>query len=197
MVLEEIAELAVPPNDYKNIKLPGIATTFNGFDRTPYMVGFQAGNFRFTLLNVHLYFGHDSKAASINRRCLEAFCVARWAALRSKSKYAYTTNVLALGDFNLPKTDLTDKVFNALSAKGLQLPQHSTKVYSNINNDMAYDQIAFLPGLKSKIIQHGVFSYDNVIFSDLYNSKTKEQFKNYLKYYISDHRPMWLELDVS
>ena len=195
-VLQEVAELAIPPQDYKNIKLPGIKTKFQGFDRSPYMVSFKVKQFVFSLLNVHLFFGDDTAAESIDRRCLEAFCVARWANLRSQSKYAFTTNVISLGDFNLPKTDVDNRVYTALVSKGLQLPEHSTKVYSNINNDMAYDQIAFLPGMKSKIISSGVFSYDNVIFADMYDPKKKEQFKGYLKYYISDHRPMWMELEV-
>lgn len=195
-LLQEVAELAIPPDAYKNIKLPGIEAKFSGFDRSPYMASFQVGKFKFTLLNVHLYFGDDSEAASIHRRCLEAFCVGRWAERRSKSECAYTRNVFAMGDFNLPKVDVSDKVYNALVAKGLQVPDHSTKIYSNINNDKMYDQIAFLPGLKNRIASTGVFPFDNVIFPDLYKSKTQEQFRGYLKYYISDHRPMWTELKV-
>jgi endonuclease/exonuclease/phosphatase family metal-dependent hydrolase len=196
LVREEIAELTIAPEDYKNIKLPNVTEKFEGFDRSPYMVSFRANKFDFLLLNVHLYFGNDTEEASINRRCLEAFAVARWADLRSKSKYAFTNTVLTLGDFNLPKLDESDKIYKALLSKGLQLPEHSTKIYSNINNDKSYDQIAFLPGIKDKILSTGIFPFDNIIFADMYKSKTGGEFKGYLKYYISDHRPMWMELDV-
>ena len=87
-------------------------------------------------------------------------------------------------------------MYKALLAKGLMLPDHSSKIYSNINNDKSYDQIAFLPGLQNLITAHGIFPYDNVIFADLYKSQSATQFKGYLKYYISDHRPMWMELTI-
>ncbi len=196
IVREEVAELAIPPSRYKDIKLPGVADKFEGFDRNPYLVSFKVKNFEFSLLNVHLYYGDDSEEASINRRCLEAYAVGRFADLRSKSKYAYTSNVFALGDFNLPMIDEKDPVYKALFSRGLQLPEHSTKVYSNINNDKAYDQIAFLPGMKDTIISHGVFPFDNVAFADIYNNKSAAQFKAYIKYFISDHRPMWMEINI-
>lgn len=198
-LLHEVAELAIPPSEYRNIKLPGVTQTFDGFDRSPYMVSFRTATFEFTLLNVHLYFGDDGEEKSINRRCLEAYCVGRWAELRGKSKYTYNgiKNVFALGDFNLPKLDDKDKIYKALVARGLQLPDHTTKVYSNINDDKAYDQIAFLPDSKTRIKSHGVFPFDNAAFADIYNSKTKAEFKSYIRYFISDHRPMWMELDIS
>ena len=196
-VLNEIGELSVSPSELEDIKLPGVTDAFMGFDRSPFMVSFMVNDFKFTLLNVHLYFGKENEEASINRRCLEAYAVGRWADLRSKSKKAYVTNVFALGDFNLPKVDLTDPIYKALVKRGLQLPEHTSKVYSNINNDMAYDQIAFLPGMKSKIVRHGVFPFDNAVFADIYNSKTGLQFRSYIRYFISDHRPMWMELNVA
>lgn len=197
IVREEVAELAIPPSDYKDIKLPGVTDKFEGFDRSPYLVSFKVKNFEFSLLNVHLYYGDDVEEASINRRCLEAYCVGRWADLRSKSKYSYTSSVFALGDFNLPMIDEKDPVYKALISRGLQLPEHSSKIYSNINNDKAYDQIAFLPGMKDAIISHGVFPFDNIAFADIYKTKTAAQFKAYIKYYLSDHRPMWMELNIS
>ena len=195
-IREEVAELAIPPVDYKNIKLPGVPDKFNGFDRSPYLVSFRVKKFEFSLLNVHLYFGNERETASINRRCLEAFCVGRWVELRSKSKYSFSCNVFALGDFNLPMIDEKNPVYKALVSKGLQLPDHSSKIYSNLNNDKAYDQIAFLPGMKSNILNHGIYPFDNAVFADIYNSKTAVEFRSYIKYYLSDHRPMWIELDI-
>jgi endonuclease/exonuclease/phosphatase family metal-dependent hydrolase len=196
-VLEEVAELAIPPSDYSDIRLDGNEAKFSGFDRSPYMVSFEANNFSFVLLNVHLYFGAESQRASIERRCLEAYCVGRWADLRSRSKYSFTQNSFALGDFNLPKVDKDDPVYKALVARGLQLPEHTSRVYSNLNNDQAYDQIAFLPGLKSRIKSHGIFDFDNAAFAEIYQTKTPAEFRGYMRYYLSDHRPMWIELDTS
>jgi endonuclease/exonuclease/phosphatase family metal-dependent hydrolase len=196
-LLKEVAELAIAPSDFKNVKLPNVTDTFNGFDRNPFMASFGAGTFKFTLLTAHLYYG-DESPKSIDRRCLEAYCMARYADLRAKSKHVYEgiTNVFVLGDLNLPKVDKHDKVYKALVAKGLQLPEHSTQVYSNISNDKMYDQIGFLPGSKNLVKSSGVFSFDNILFKDLYETKTATQFRSYCKYYISDHRPMWMELEI-
>jgi endonuclease/exonuclease/phosphatase family metal-dependent hydrolase len=196
-VLQEVAELAIPPSDYKDIHITGSSATFSGFDRSPYMVSFKANKFSFVLLNVHLYFGTENEPASIGRRCLEAYCVGRWADLRSKSKYSFTANAFALGDFNLPKVDVDDPVHKALVDRGLQLPEHTSKIYSNLNNDKCYDQIAFMPGLKGRIKTHGIFDFDNAAFAEIYQGKTPAEFRSYIRYFISDHRPMWMELDIT
>jgi len=197
-VLEEVAEYAIPPSDYGDIKITGVAARFNGFDRSPFLVSFSAGNFQFTLMTAHLYYGDDDDPKKLGRRCLEAYAIGRWADLRSKSKYTYNgiTDVFALGDFNLPKIDKDDIIYKALVNRGLQLPEHTSLVYSNINNDQQYDQIAFLPGTKSRILSHGIFPFDNAAFADIFNTKTAAAFRGYIKYYISDHRPMWIELDI-
>jgi exonuclease III len=198
-MLEEVGEYAIPPSDYGDIKITDVAATFGGFDRSPFLVSFAAGKFQFTLMTVHLYFGDDADKKSIGRRCLEAYAVARWADLRSKSKYTFNgiKDVFALGDFNLPKIDKDDIIYKALVKRGLQLPDHTSLVYSNINNDKAYDQIAFLPGSKTRIKSHGVFPFDNAAFATIYNTYTPAVFRGYIKYYISDHRPMWMELDTT
>lgn len=86
-----------------------------------------------------------------------------------------------------------DPIFKALTKLGLELPEHSTQIASSISTDANYDQIAFLPeatrdhftGVK------GVFDYDTVIFPDLWQAGTHaKNFKAYLPYYMSDHRPM-------
>ena len=101
-----------------------------------------------------------------------------------------------MGDFNLPLVKKGDPIYEALTAKGLQLPEHSTRVYSNITNDQQYDQIVFFPALKSKILKHGVFSFDMKLFGDLWQ-QSQSKFRAYLRYYISDHRPMWVELSLT
>ncbi len=94
-LLEMVGEVAVPPKDHKHIKLPGIDRKFSGFDRNPYLAAFKSGNFSFTLVNVHLYYGKDT-TADRKRRSLETYAVGRWADLRRNSANAYTTDVIAL-----------------------------------------------------------------------------------------------------
>ncbi len=168
-VLEEIGEIAFPPSRYKSVKLPGIDRQFDGFDRTPFLVAFSLNGSSLMLVNVHLYFGDDSPE-SMARRSLETFAVAKWADLRRKSLFSFTRELMVLGDFNMPKSEPGDPIYKALTRLGLELPEHSTQIASNITTDANYDQIAFLPettrncftGLK------GVFDYDAVVFPDLW-----------------------------
>jgi hypothetical protein len=173
---------------------------FEGFDRTPYIATFIAGKLSFQLVNVHLYYGTmktaAEKKASIERRALETFAVALWAHDRKQSAFSFTRDIIALGDFNMPKRDLADPIYKALTAKGLQLPQHSSVVGSNLEGDADYDQIAFFPAETQTDFtgNHGIFDYDKVVFPDLWNGGAgKKNFEAYLRYYMSDHRPMWME----
>ncbi|MBT8294237.1 MAG: endonuclease/exonuclease/phosphatase family protein [Eudoraea sp.] len=191
--LELVGEIAVPPSDHKHIKLDGVTQEFKGFDRNPYLCSFQWKNTIFILITVHSFSG-DEVTHDLERRALEAYAIGRYADLRNKSKNAFTKNIIAVGDFNIPMTEKGDVVYDALVKRGLKLPEHSTKVYSNISDDKMYDQIAFLPSIKSKIQTHGVFDFDNAIFTQLWLNETKANFKAYLRYYISDHRPLWMQL---
>lgn len=197
-VLEEIGRVTVPPKELGSVKLPDVGQPFQGFDRNPYLVSFRAGGLTFVLANVHLFFGKESEQAGIERRCLEAYAVGRWADLRHRDKEAYTNNVLALGDFNLPVQDASDPVYRALTRKGLHLPPHSTKVGgSNLNDDAQYDQMAVFPGpMEEAIEQTGVFDFDGAVFRDLWGETKAQQakFRSYVKYYLSDHRPLWAAL---
>ncbi len=192
--MEKIGEISIPAEELKDIKLPEIKSEFKGFSRTPFLATFKANNFVVALINAHNYFGDESKLKSIERRSLEAYCVGRWADLRRNSKNCYTQNIIAMGDFNLPKIEPGDLVYKALLARGFEIPEHSTKIYSNINNDMHYDQIVFLPGLKNLVTNSGVFDFDGALFPELWDKEKPTILKNYLRYYISDHRIKWIEI---
>jgi hypothetical protein len=191
-LMELIGEVAIPPKDHRHIKLPEITAKFSGFDRNPYICSFQWKNEIFMLINVHSFFGSESKS-DLERRALETYAISRYADLTGKSKHAFSKKIIALGDFNLPLVEKGDLIYKALLARGLELPDHSSKVYSNIANDKMYDQISFLPSLKSTIQANGVFDFDNAIFPDLWKENTSK-FRSYVKYYISDHRPIWMQL---
>ena len=193
---DEVGEVAPSPKDYKSITLPTIAGAFNGFDRSPYLATFTAGDFVFSLVTGHLFFGSD-KQADIDRRSLEAAAIAWWANRHHRNRHAPTKDVLALGDFNLPKVDKSDPIYQALTRKGLRPPEHSTLIGSNLKSDMHYDQIMFFPGDTGENFtgQCGVVDFDGAVFRKLWNDRTKTevQFRGYVKYYLSDHRPYWAE----
>lgn len=163
---EMVGEIGIPPKDQRLIKIKGITQKFLGFDRNPYLCSFQWNNQILVLITVHSFSG-STKKADIERRALEAYAIGRYADLRNKSKNSFSKNIIALGDFNIPKVEKGDVVYEALIKRGLVLPEHSAKVYSNISNDKMFDQIAFLPSIKSKIQKQGVFDFDNAIFPKL------------------------------
>jgi len=198
-MLEKVGEIAVPPKEHHHIKLPNVTQKFKGFDRNPYLAAFVAGNFEFLLVNVHLFFGSASKA-DVDRRTLEAFAVARWADLRTRDVDAYVTDIIPLGDFNLPKVAPGDPIYSALRRRGLERPPHSTRIASSIASDSDYDQIMFFPGQTSSEFtgQIGVFDFDGAIFQGLWNNPnhTEGEFKAYVRYYITDHRPLWAQFKI-
>ncbi len=166
------------------------------FDCSPYLVSFVVDNTSIIIVNAHLFYG-DEKLASIARRSLETFAVAKWADIRKKSKLSFTRELIALGDFNMPKREVGDPIYNALTKLGLDIPEHSTTIASSISSDSNYDQIAFLPETTKRCFTglKGVFDYDKVIFPALWqNGFNQKNFRAYLRYYISDHRAMWVQL---
>lgn len=195
-LLENIGHIVIPPADFRFIKLPGVPGTFTGFDRNPYLGTFQAKLFTIQLACVHLFYGGE-QPADLARRTLETFAVARWADLRQKSDLSFTRNVIALGDFNLPKAVPGDPIYKALTAKGLELPLHSSMVGSNLAGDNHYDQVAVVPGEARTALTglQGVFDFDQVVFPDLWLSSPKN-FRAYVKYYLSDHRPVWVQFGI-
>ena len=198
-LLEKIGEISIPVSQLRFIKLPGITQKFDGFDRNPYLATFRAGQTSFLFVNVHLYYGSDSDKTDMARRALETFAVARWADLRRKSQFSFTREIVALGDFNMPKRDPADPIFKALTSKGLELPAHTSEVGSNLASDKHYDQIAFFPGAtKDAFLQMGVFDFDMAVFRTLWEDpeRSEADFRAYVRYYLSDHRPLWMELSL-
>lgn len=202
-LLEKIGEVAVAPKEKRFIRLPNVEQPFEGFDRNPFFATFKFNDFVFSLANLHLFFG-SNRTKDLNRRMLEAFAIGRWADLRRDDKHRFTENIIAMGDFNLPKVEKGDPIYDALTRRGLTLPKHSTKVYSNIANDKQYDQIAFFPGLKRKISAQGVFDFDSALFATLYHGdgsiptrSQRARFRKYCRYYISDHRPIWMQMKTT
>jgi endonuclease/exonuclease/phosphatase family metal-dependent hydrolase len=206
-LLEKVGEIAIPPSDLDDVKLPDVEDKFLGFDRNPYLAAFVAGSFTFVLVNVHLYWGGD-QPKPIGRRCLEAFAVARWGDNRRRSANSYTKDVIAIGDFNLPEALPSDRVFSALTRRGLKLPEHTTALGSTIVEDHHYDQVAFYAGETSGDFtgNAGVFDFDGALFRTLWlerggvadnpHAQGTKDFNAYMRYYLSDHRILWAQFRI-
>jgi endonuclease/exonuclease/phosphatase family metal-dependent hydrolase len=197
------AELAMRRNEEKTITISvgevEEKLEFEGFNRNPFMMNFVAGQFEFTLVNVHLYWT-DTKI-----RLLEAKALGKWAKSRVKKNFPPNNDILLLGDFNMPRVKPGDEFYEALVAYGVQFPKHTTELIgSNLAGDKHYDEVAFFPKqTKANFTgQLGVFDFDKVLFPQLWDETDKDQqtkFYQYIRYYMADHRPLWAEFkrDVS
>lgn len=196
----KIGEVAIVESDRRHIHLPGIQRVFHGFNRNPYLASFTVENTDILLANCHLLYGPNGtqaeKIASMERRQLEAYAIARWCDLRRGDTHAWTRNILAVGDFNLPRAQIGDPIFDALTKRGLRLPPHTTRIPTNVSNTADYDQIAVTPGVLSRITSVGVFDFDGAIFPDIYNTNAPSYWRTCVKYYISDHRPLWIQFEL-
>ena len=186
---------------------------FVPFDRNPFIGSFQSGKLNFTLVNVHLYFGEwgnsvkEEDRLKYCRRVMEIYALSKWADRRKEKDTTYDQDIILLGDMNIPVMEKTNAAYKSLVQFGMQPVDYMTNVGgSNINNDKTYDQVAIAPDtIQNKVLSFGAFDFDNAIFKDkwkeLENSmsikKATSKFHGYVKHHISDHRPIWVQLDVS
>jgi len=193
----KIGEVVIVDSDRRYIRLPGIQRVFRGFNRNPYLASFTVENTDILLANCHLLYGPQrttaERTSSMERRQLEAYAIARWCDLRRGDTHAWTRNILAIGDFNLPRAQPGDPIYDALTRRGLRLPPHGTRIPTNVSNTADYDQIAVTPGVLSRITETGVFDFDGAIFPNIYNPNAPGYWRTCTKYYISDHRPLWVQ----
>lgn len=196
---------------------------FTPFDRNPFIGSFNAGKVDLVLANVHLYFGAFQKSSNIKnrkkyaRRVLEIHALAKWANSRSAGGNAWDKDIVLLGDMNVPNMTDNEATINALEEfswraidlfndTGLAQTNSLTRIGgSNLGNDKTYDQIAFAPtSLRNRVVSYGVFDFDAAVFAAKWNKLAKNNshanavkaFNRYLRFYLSDHRPVWVELET-
>lgn len=200
---EQVGEIGVPPADFRHVKLPGVELAFSGLDRSPQIASFWWGEVPLTFINVHLFFGSE-RSADVQRRQLEAQALARWARLENESPHAFDPHVVLLGDFNLPYVEPADPILQVLTRNGLVLAPYATEIGTTLPSETArgsaqrvrhYDQVAFFPGLRRYLSgATGVFDYDSVVFPDLWQQRGRKDFNTFLRYHLSDHRPLWTQV---
>ena len=194
---------------------------YTPFDRNPFIGSFKSGNIDLVLANVHFYFGkfqqssNEADRRKYARRVLEIYALAKWAKSRSNGGNAWDKDIVLLGDMNVPNMENNEATIKALEefswrsvdlyddTKLAQTESLSRIGGSNLGNDKTYDQIAFAPtALRNRIVSHGVFDFDSAVFAgkwddlaaDHSHAKAVKKFNAYLRHYISDHRPIWVEL---
>jgi hypothetical protein len=189
---------------------------FYNFNRNPFITSWEVikTGYTFVLVNVHIYWGKadpkdvvsDPKKvarAKFNNRVAELFYLAEWSREKSKmknGKKVYDNNIIMLGDMNLPSEDPTDYAFAALKKHGMRTSSHSTAACKKKDEHHTYDQIIFTKNkVKVKLIKNTrttVIDFDNYIFPDLFKDKGLKDYNKWIKYAISDHRPLLTRLKV-
>ncbi|MFL6262874.1 MAG: endonuclease/exonuclease/phosphatase family protein [Thermoanaerobaculia bacterium] len=183
--------------------------------RTPMMVGFKSGWFKFTICTAHIYYG--KAVADEPTRLMEVEILAEMLAERARSEHAWAPNMILLGDFNIFKP--TDKTAQAIERAGFFIPPQLSQFEAG-ESGKHYDQIAFYSP-KYEIQQKkrtmyapaGVVRFFDKVFTDedeaLYAGQMGEgyagvkgpqarttYYRTWRTYQMSDHRPMWIELST-
>lgn len=186
--------------------------------RTPYIVGFKAGWFNFTICSTHLYYGGDK--ADDPQRLKEMDLLAGFLAAEVRKPTAWARNMILLGDFNIFSTK--DQQFQVLTTKHkFTVPRTMIGRKTNVGENHPYDQIAFLAPSVDAQLEHsasGAFPFFQHVFTDADeaeyakamgagylkdskgNPRAEDGRRNYYRkwrtYQMSDHNPLWVELET-
>ncbi|MDA1330396.1 MAG: endonuclease [Chloroflexi bacterium] len=193
------------------------------FRRTPFVVSFQAGWFRFDLATVHIYYG-SSSGEKLDERVEEIAAVANFLSRRADIGLRKDTALILLGDFNIVHPE--HKTMKALLDNGFEVPD-ALRQKTNLDESKYYDQIAFKT--KKDVIEFvnsqsddpmkrnaGVFrlffstfrknqidDYEvamkkvPALTSKKYKGDLEKFYKDWRTFQLSDHNPLWARLKVN
>lgn len=176
------------------------------FNRTPFLVAFQAGWFKFNICTVHIYYGPKGDTAQRKREIAD---IANFFANRQKKD---GETYILLGDFNILNPD--DPTMDALLGGGFVVPKELRRPTALASANY-YDQIA----LRSResvveIRNAGCFPWHNYVFradedhavyKPLMPKKTAKgkaaktdlaAYKKWRTWQMSDHLPLWAEIKM-
>jgi endonuclease/exonuclease/phosphatase family metal-dependent hydrolase len=214
-----VSQKKVKPKDQPNVA-PETVEMKQQFARSPFLVAFQSGWFRFSLCTVHIYFGDDS-GEQLKRRIGEIEKLVKFFADRQDSaskqeldRLGAVENYILLGDFNVVSPE--HKTMAALKSKGFEVPAEidGNKI---IDRDHFYDQIAVrTKDSRFKVLGGGIVNMFADVFRDgpedmalydafvpkvdpekklKYKAKTpEERYRKWRTWQMSDHSPLWIEI---
>ncbi len=189
------------------------------FARSPFLVRFQSGWFKFYLCTVHAFFG-AATGEEYERRVAELGAIAKFLKKRAD---ADGQNYILLGDMNVVSPQ--DETMKALRKHKFVMPADLTldnndlRWVSNMGGDKHYDQIAFLVRkgeleLGTSENNAGVLNYYKAVYTEgeaetyfplgKRNGKwpdTPARRKTYFEkewrtWQMSDHLPLFVELKI-
>lgn len=156
--------------------------------RSPYMASFSSGNFDFEIIAAHIRWGDKEEERIGPLRLL-----AEWIHKRTSRRDVAEKDVILVGDFNIPSTSDGDLLFRAITSKGLRIPPGLAQrdLGSNLSRNKRYDQILHYPRRTKSFTGNG-----GVL--DIYAGNPKPLFgdKDEFETQLSDHLPLWAQLDV-
>ncbi len=140
----------------------------NQLARTPTIVGFEAGWFRFMLSTVHIIWGKGDEEQPA--RVAEIQTIASFLKDRSEDVNAWSHNMFLLGDFNIFNASKSNAAYSAIIDNGFVIPESLQNIPpTNVGTKPRfYDQIA----LRTR--EHnlaptgrgGVFDYFEEVYRD-------------------------------
>ncbi|MCA9079722.1 MAG: endonuclease/exonuclease/phosphatase family protein [Planctomycetaceae bacterium] len=190
--------------------------------RSPFLCGFEAGYLRFSLCTVHIFYGGN--VADDPTRLEEVRTLSEYLVKHVENDNSWARNLVLLGDFNIFSTE--DQTFKAMIDAGFYIPPQFAEMTSNAAEDKHFDQIAFVSRAYDEDVvlariaksRAGVFNfYDHVYrledaegYADeigpAYRTRSTGQprttgqkqkyYKDWRSHQMSDHFPMWIELQV-
>lgn len=175
-------EIVLPPSD--------TGDPVDQFDRTPYIVAFEVGDTRFSLVTAHVKFG-DTPEERLPE--LAAFADFTATELRDRARVndQEIGTVITLGDFNIDKRG-DNPLFKAFVSKGLFVPEQLRGLRTTFGTEPRfYDQIAWFMGDDMRLPytgRAGVIDFMGDVFQEL--SSLEKSFR------LSDHFPLWAEFET-
>ncbi|WEA01836.1 endonuclease/exonuclease/phosphatase family protein [Mucilaginibacter sp. SJ] len=195
------------------------------FRRTPYVVSFQCGWFKFDLCTVHIYYGEDRPGPELQQRIEEIKTIANYLSKRADEAFLKDKSMILLGDFNIVAQN--HETMEALLDSGFTVPKN-LRASTNLGRDHYYDQIAFKTkqgqldfidseATDAKNANAGVFEiYKNCFDDDDYQVyknelvntregatiandevKLKKYYNSWKTWQLSDHKVLWTRLLIN
>lgn len=196
------------------------------FARTPLLVGFQSGWFKFTLCTAHIVYGSGGANSPQRKKEIGALAkhlsnqMSKYRKLveQEKIKHSEYENIILLGDFNIFST--ADDTYTELVDNGWDVCEGLFGAKTNTGTSKrSFDQIAFRNDTKNVEAtgRCGVFDFFKIVYRiedrkkyhrelnkmETYagyseEDKRERYFKTYWRtHQMSDHLPLWIELNIN
>ena len=210
-----------PPKDKEATTSVDIEDARQQFARTPFLVAFQSGWFRFSLCTVHIYYGRDS-GAKLKRRIAEIERLVQFFANRQDREAkdaasgAQAENYILLGDFNVVSPE--HQTMTALQSHGFTVPDAISGRKVRADGDHFYDQIAVrVLDPRFRVVTGGIVDMyadvfrdteeDRSIYAPLMPAEDPEEegekeatqeglYRKWRTWQMSDHAPLWVEIET-